>query len=863
MSLRKRAVVIAVIAAGLMGLVLLSAVFLAGNGLRSRNPLTAITHEKAEEFLSEIFGQTVQIERVSFLSFNRVLLENIASTQPFSDNKEETEASERSGGERSLSLYIARISVGFDLWQYLWGRKISSLTVEIYRPEIEIKGSLPPLLAGKEGRASSVLGYDGVELIIDDGRLTYTDGGLRRPIALESISGTLFLGIDGGTCQGSGVEVEHLQFDWENHRLSLQGEVISDTETGGEVNVALLLSTGSSSLMVTGRFDGGEAGHLDLSLVGENLDLAQLLSLLDPMLQGLAPGIAASLESLGGTIDAHWRITGQKQRFSWEGDFDISQLTHKGVLLGQLGGAVSFDGQMLQFPMFRGEILGSRISGRGVAAAGPVADYDVHLTLEGIKPTGIATITKAWDLPLPAAAFQHWEDLDVEIHLHPGDNPSQLEADWQAARAGEAASGTVSINPDGSCRGSIRCKIDSLQDFVGHFGTSVGSIEGKLEADIRFSGSSRGLQGEGSFAITEAEAWGSAFSGKAEVALQDRELRVKSLVLEKADGGAITAAGTVSLKNPLEPIIELSGKVSEVAYSSGPLAGKLQGDISLIGTWPHPVLRGRLCLQKGSLDLSKLGSTGDLTSSDLVPLNLPLAVDVEVADSLKVTGMGMVDLTALGALHISGSARDPHFQGRMEIEAGRIVYLGTPFRIVEGWAEFSPYQGFVPNVYLEGAGEVMGHSVTLILQGPADHMDPTLVSDAGFSQDELLSMLGIPHAVNTVLDDGLAAAIQREMGRLLGGQLELHLLGNLERQLEAALGLDEFQLEPGLGGGKVKLELGKYISEGIFLGYTQTVYPQWEYEWRVDYKLSENLRLNTTWNGDDEYKLGLEMRIAF
>ncbi len=858
MLYRRRAVLIAAIAGVVLALCLFSIVLWAGNSLKSRNPLSALTHEKAEELLSQMLNQPVQIGKVSFLSFNRVLLEDITSL-PLGGNSPQDGKPGFQGSGQGSSLRISRVIVGIDMWQYLREKKVTSLTVQVHQPHFEIQGPFLPF--SREGEARDVLGlgYIDVEVTINDGRLTYSGTGLSAPLVLENLSGTVSLGLKGSGTGETGLEIDHLQFSWGAHRLDLQGEVVLGKGSGTGIHVNLLCTSKDlGRLSLVGCLDSSGPGELELSVGVEDLALAQLFSMTEIILQGSAPGITIDLGSLDGLLNGHWEIEGRRERLRWEGDFRVSQLSYEAIPLGGLEGTVTFDGENLRFSTLEGSILGSRITGQGLVTVG--ADYHLHLNLRGINPAKVPILTKVWESTLPAAISRNLEDLEVMVHLHRGEDLSEIEADWQTVWLGEAARGTVSISLDGGYRASAQWETDSLVDVIQHIQHLGKPVQGRLQVDVRLSGDSESLQGEGLLTITEGKIGNIAFSGKATVALRDRELEVKSLVLEEAGGGVVTGVGTILWEDPSHPVLDLAGKVSEVAYSSGPLAGRVSGDIFLAGSWPQPLLKGRLSLEQGSFELGKLGQTGNVAFTSV---DLPLAVDIEMNDSLKVAGMGMLNLTASGALHIGGSSKSPSFRGRIEAERGQVIYLGTPFEIVKGWAEFWPYQGVIPEVYLEGSSNVKGTMVTLILQGPGDNLEPILKSEEGLSQEELLSMLGIPAAVNMVLDEGLGTAIRREMGRLLGVQLEQHLLGNLERRLEAALGLDELKLEPGLSDGRVKLELGKYISDGIFLAYTQTVYPHWENQWHVDYKLSDKLRLNTTWDGDGEYQLGLEMRIAF
>ena len=974
MLLRQRAVKILVITAVLLALFLLLTFLWTGYSIKDRNPLTALTHQRAEEILSQILDQPVQIGKVSFLSFNRLLLENVTSVCSSGGRQLEDGEPECQGSEQGLSFRIPRIIVGFSPWRYLRDGEVNSLTVQVHQPDIRVQGPFLPPSAGIDEKAGGPVEGPGrsrggqVEVIINGGRLTYSDTGTIGPLALEDVSGVMFLSPQKGDAQRGKVEISSLKFISGGHPLELRGEVALGIGTDTETHINLLLTTkGKGRLSLAGQIDGSGTGQLDLSLAVERLALTQLFSAAHLELVDSAPGFSFDIDSLNGLIDGRWQVKGPRDKARWQGKFQVSQVSYGDIPLGGLEGMMTFAGGTLRFPTLQGSILESSISGQGTVTVGPDVDYDLHLTLGGIKPAGVAILTKVWELKLPSAAFQVLEDLEARIHLHPGEDPSEFTADWQAAWQGEVVLGTVSLKPDGTYQASVRWETGSLADLAqhlswswegrsltgritaaaavrgelgyqpestieihlqdlvldnhplggadvygafqenqlvvaqgkwetnlaeatikrGYFDPSTNSfevelelidgkaselaaalgwearepIEGVLQGNVLLSGRLGDLQGEGAFDLAEGKLGAVAFSGKAQVTLRDRELQISSLVLEHADGGVVTAAGTVSLANLHYPVLDLTGEVSEIVYSSGPFAGKLAGEISLTGIWPQPLLSGRLSVRQGSFDVGKLGQTGALTET--LAFGLPLAVDVEIDGSLRVTGAGMLDLIAAGGFHIGGSTNAPHLRGRIEVERGQVNYLGTSFNVVKGWAEFRPYQGLIPDVYLEGLGEVKGTTVTLLLQGPGDNMEPSLRSEEGFSQDELLSMLGIPAAVNMVLDDGLGRAIQREMGRLLGGQLELHVLGNLERRLQAALGLDELKLESGLSDGRMGLELGKYISDDIFLSYTQTVYPHWENRWHVDYKLSDKMRLNTSLNGDGEYRLGLEVRISF
>ena len=159
-----------------------------------------------------------------------------------------------------------------------------------------------------------------------------------------------------------------------------------------------------------------------------------------------------------------------------------------------LEGLMTFEGRNLRAYNLQGSILGSSITGQGMAAVGPEMDYDVHLTISRIKPAEAAMLTKVWELKLPAAASRVLEDLEAKIHLHPGEDGSQFQADWRAAWRGEVVLGTVSFSPDGTYRASARVG-DRL---IGGFCPALppGVTGGEPNQEIECAANIRGVLGQ-------------------------------------------------------------------------------------------------------------------------------------------------------------------------------------------------------------------------------------------------------------------------------------------------------------------------------------------------------------------------------
>lgn len=864
-----------VVVLGVLAFTLILVYLWAGFRLGSLNPLTSVTHQKVEESLSHVLGQKVEIGRISDFSFNHVVLENITTGEYLP---------EKDRSRTPISFHIPRVVISIDLWRYLWnGRKISSVSIHLHRPEVKLvdAGGLSDPINIAKGLSADLAELQ-LQIEISSGKFVYTNGGLEQDIVVEPIGGTLEICKHySGHSAGRQIKIVSLEMGQGQRSLGLDGSITLEDSGSGQTKV------------------------------------------------GMA----------------------------------FSRVRYGRIPLGKVTGQMEYEHGGFRFKDIRGDILGSTITGYGVAAGGQRQAYDFQLDVRGIKPAGIAILTKAWEFDIPSVATELLSGLQASVRISSEAGGPRWQAAWQTRWQGNDIGGKAELNPDGIYRVEGQCRGVSLQDLfrqlpssrqeisidgIADLSVSIegawgqqpqSTLHGHFQA-LRVNGISLGqaqLSGELSgkqFVINEAE-WD---TGHATIDLggnikwnQEWDLWMKTPKLDvqrlpwlsgvasemtgtvavsgawrgpwgqptwKADlrgenltwlipglpdavtiprvkaemlgsrvdftnlvlhygGGIMTVDGTVLLESPENPSFDLTGNVDGIRYESEAFAGKLSGEISLQGPWPRPLLRGQLYLHQGRLDITRLGKTTPTA------MDIPLAVDLGIDDGLAVTGVGLLDIMAEGALHIGGSTGALQVRGRMDVARGQIVYLGTPFQVVRGWAAFGPYEELIPDVYLEGVGEVKGVPVTLVLQGPGTDLEPRLQSEQDFSESELLAMLSIPEKITTALDDGLGRVFRREIGQLLKGQLRLHLLGGLERRLQEALDLDELQVEPGLSDGRVRLELGKYIAKDVFVAYTQTVYPYWENEWHLDYKLDHGLRMTTTWNGDRGYKLGIEMRLEF
>ncbi len=873
---RKRGFVTFVaLSVAVLALLWLFAYLWAGHSLSSIYPLTNATHQKVEELLGEALGQKVHIGKLSSVSSNRLILENIASGEyPPGEGQ----------GELPLSFRIRRMVITVSLWRYLWDGKVSSIQVQFEQPDVRLEGPIgvPELSENAAGNGFLPVNLADVELqiVIKKGRFTYIDAATQETVLVEPVGGTLEIGrLVGEQPPAQQIRMVPLEIGWGSTRLKLEGRITLSPKIEGDFTLVRMEYRGApvgeltghmetdggeftfhdiqgnilgASITGQGRFKAGGKPHYDLHLAVNGIKpegVGILTKAWELNLPQVATGPLAEMQAEISILSAR---TGPKWEADWQTHWQGNRVTGKGVLnpngtyrVEAHSVGISLHKLLAQLPLSLGN---TSITGT----------MDVACVLDGTWGKGSQNKVKA-----------HLEELLIDdIPLGQVDIDGTLDGKQFVVSDGrwDIDAGIVTLGGKIDWGESLdlwmqapELKIQKLPWLAKQDAAPVGTVA--------VNGT---WQGPWMHPI-----WSATFSGKdvswvatgvpdnITIPRVDGEMLGYSIELFPFDlrygSGIVTVAGTILLEDPTRPLLDLQGTAKEIGYDGGALAGKLSGKISLTGKWPAPDLAGQLRLYQGRLDLAKLGQA----NAPALALDIPLALVLEIDEGLAVTGAGLLDVVAGGALQINGSVASPEVKGRIDALRGQLVYLGTPFQVVRGWTEFRPYGELSPAIYLEGSAMVKGLPVTLILQGSSADLQPTLRSEQGLSERELLAMLSIPEKINTALDDGLSQVFRREMRGLLEGQLKLHVLGNLERRLQKALGLDEFQLDPGLSDGEVRLELGKYVAKDVFVAYTQTVYPHLDNQWHMDYKLNHGLRLSTTWDGDGDYRLGIEVRLDF
>ncbi|MBB5348662.1 translocation/assembly module TamB domain-containing protein [Desulfoprunum benzoelyticum] len=192
------------------------------------------------------------------------------------------------------------------------------------------------------------------------------------------------------------------------------------------------------------------------------------------------------------------------------------------------------------------------------------------------------------------------------------------------------------------------------------------------------------------------------------------------------------------------------------------------------------------------------------------PFTAILDATVKIPGRLFLRGKGL-DSEWGGRLDISGAADSPKIVGELRARRGRLDVLGKTFSIRESQISFLGGQPPDPLLDIVGVYTVEDLLVTAALTGPASDVKLALTSVPDMPQDEILSrvLFGKAQGSLSTFEALQLAAAAAELAGKGGG---LNVVGSLRK----SLGADVMRVEGGEGGPNV--EVGKYLTEGVYVG---------------------------------------------
>ncbi len=297
----------------------------------------------------------------------------------------------------------------------------------------------------------------------------------------------------------------------------------------------------------------------------------------------------------------------------------------------------------------------------------------------------------------------------------------------------------------------------------------------------------------------------------------------------KMGKGTFAISGTTRLdgRKPVDYQLNFNAEKLEVmsTFFKGPITASFDLREGEIYGWRMPKLTGRLAVD------DVLVSIPTIPDSDSELPNVILDLAVEIGKHTHFYSSNLYDLWIEGSAHFAGTTRHPRQSGTISVRRGRVQYLQTSFRILEGEAYFNQVDTFLPSVTFKAATRIDRTRILLAIDGPVQQMKFTLASSPEMSQQEILRMLTFRGA--SLSGDRPEDAEAQRNALLLAG-LQMSVLGEVQNAIRDLLQLDEFTFSTGTFEKREKgedkstieaynIQIGKYVTDKVMLRYTQGI----------------------------------------
>jgi hypothetical protein len=202
--------------------------------------------------------------------------------------------------------------------------------------------------------------------------------------------------------------------------------------------------------------------------------------------------------------------------------------------------------------------------------------------------------------------------------------------------------------------------------------------------------------------------------------------------------------------------------------------------------------------------------------TDYKPYPLYLDLHVLAPKSVSISGRGLTSEWK-GDFHLGGTFTELAAKGKLELIDGEFNFSSRSFKLTDGSLSLSGKEHEMPYLNLAGSMETKGITITARLKGPLNDPQVTLQSIPALPLGSIMSYLLFGQDVSEI--SGFQAL---QLATSLAG-----LAGTGPDVMEStrrSLGVDRLRVitDPTEEGGEtVSLEVGKYVSKGVLVSFTQ------------------------------------------
>jgi hypothetical protein len=198
----------------------------------------------------------------------------------------------------------------------------------------------------------------------------------------------------------------------------------------------------------------------------------------------------------------------------------------------------------------------------------------------------------------------------------------------------------------------------------------------------------------------------------------------------------------------------------------------------------------------------------------------PLYLDLQITGPKAITIRGRgLESEWKGDFHIGGTYTSLAAQGKLELIDGEFTFSSRNFKLTEGSLSLSGVEHEMPELNLAGSMETKGILITARLKGPLDNPQVTLQSSPPLPLGSIMSYLLFGQDVSEI-GGFQALQLATSLASLAGTGPDVM------ESTRKSLGIDRLRViaDPTEEGGEtVALQVGKYITKGVLVSFSQGV----------------------------------------
>jgi len=293
------------------------------------------------------------------------------------------------------------------------------------------------------------------------------------------------------------------------------------------------------------------------------------------------------------------------------------------------------------------------------------------------------------------------------------------------------------------------------------------------------------------------------------------------------------------------------------------------------GSIDSPQIKGEFIFSEGELNWKPAYQFIPEKNDSLMPLKGKVDLSAKILKNFQFKAPNM-DLKLDGEIKIQGDLPQPIFTGQLSVRKGYFVFLEQKFQFTEGKLLLNEFTG--PDVLLDIKANTKVSQVTVFLKISGNLSAPqiSLSSKPALSEAEIISLLTLNKNISGLSEGEIGELLREEIFNLVFQGLSINFLRRAENQIANYLGLDIFRIETifkedsettpfyDLNFKTFGIEVGKSITEDLFLTYSTSLDGFSERSFSIDYQFKPDLSFTAEINtfaleeNNSEIKIGLQ-----